>query len=43
MHNKGLFDEFGNVAIDVDPAVNELVTLKGRGSGEVTRERRVSI
>jgi len=28
MHNKGLFDEYANIAIEVDPAVNDLVTVK---------------
>jgi len=32
MHNKGLFDEFANVAIEVDPATDDLVTLKGRAA-----------
>jgi hypothetical protein len=28
MHNKGLFDEFANIAIEVDPAINDLITTK---------------
>jgi hypothetical protein len=28
MHNKGLFDEFANIAIEVDPTSNDLITLK---------------
>jgi hypothetical protein len=28
MHNKGLFDEFANIAIEENPAVNELITVK---------------
>jgi hypothetical protein len=28
MHNKGLFDEFANIAIEVDPASNDLITLQ---------------
>ena len=28
MHNKGLFDEFANIAIEVDPKSDELITLK---------------
>jgi hypothetical protein len=28
MHNKGLFDEYANIAVEVDPAGNELVTVK---------------
>lgn len=28
MHNKGLFDEFANIAIEVDPANNDLITLQ---------------
>jgi hypothetical protein len=30
MHNKGLFDEFANIAIEVDPAINDLITTKGQ-------------
>jgi hypothetical protein len=28
MHNKGLFDEYANIAIEVDPAKDELITVK---------------
>ena len=28
MHNKGLFDEFANIAIEVDPAINDLITIQ---------------
>jgi hypothetical protein len=28
MHNKGLFDEYANIAIEVNPTKDELVTLK---------------
>ncbi len=28
MHNKGLFDEYGNIAIEVNPANDELITVK---------------
>jgi hypothetical protein len=28
MHNKGLFDEFANIAIEVDPAINDLITVR---------------
>ena len=28
MHNKGLFDEFANIAIEVDPVRNDLITTK---------------
>jgi hypothetical protein len=28
MHNKGLFDEYANIAIEVNPATDELITLK---------------
>ena len=30
MHNKGLFDEFANIAVEVDPPNNDLVTLGAR-------------
>jgi len=30
MHNKGLFDEFANIAIELDPPVKELVTVKAK-------------
>ena len=28
MHNKSLFDEYANIAIEVDPATNDLITVK---------------
>jgi hypothetical protein len=28
MHNKGLFDEFANIAIEENPVVNDLITVK---------------
>ena len=28
MHNKGLFDEYANIAIEIDPAGNEFLTTK---------------
>ena len=28
MHNKGRFKEYANLAIEVDPAVNDLITVK---------------
>jgi hypothetical protein len=28
MHNKGLFDEYANVAIELDPKGDELITVK---------------
>jgi hypothetical protein len=28
MHNKGLFDEFANISIEVDPTINDLITTK---------------
>jgi hypothetical protein len=28
MHNKGLFDEFKDVEIEINPAVDELITTK---------------
>jgi 3-keto-disaccharide hydrolase len=28
MHNKGLFDEFANIAIEVDPPTNDLITTR---------------
>ncbi|HEV8605820.1 MAG TPA: DUF1080 domain-containing protein [Tepidisphaeraceae bacterium] len=28
MHNKGLFDEYANLAIEIDPPSNDLITLK---------------
>ena len=30
MHNKGLFDEFANIAIEVDPKTNDLITIQKR-------------
>jgi len=30
MHNKGLFDEYANIAIEVDPAANELITVQAK-------------
>lgn len=30
MHNAGLFDEYANVAIEVNPAVDDLITVKAR-------------
>jgi hypothetical protein len=30
MHNKGLFDEYANLAIEEEPASDELVTTKGQ-------------
>jgi hypothetical protein len=34
MHNKGLFDEYANIAIEVNPTVNDLITLKPQKAGE---------
>jgi hypothetical protein len=28
MHNKGLFDEYANIAIEENPASDELITIK---------------
>jgi hypothetical protein len=28
MHNKGLFDEYANIAIEIDPASNDFITTK---------------
>jgi hypothetical protein len=30
MHNKGLFDEFANIAIEENPAKDELITVSGQ-------------
>jgi len=28
MHNKGLFDEFANIAVEMDPTNNDLITIQ---------------
>jgi hypothetical protein len=28
MHNRGLFDEFANIAVEADPASDDLITTK---------------
>ncbi|HEV8293181.1 MAG TPA: family 16 glycoside hydrolase, partial [Tepidisphaeraceae bacterium] len=34
MHNKGLFDEFANIAIEENPTANELITIQAQKKAE---------